>query len=78
MISSSHEIQLAEHRPFHKGNDLESPETYTTVHIVEHMPQRLMVEDTDAGERFRRRIDELQELLSLYRCGVLGEVYTGV
>lgn len=78
LISSSHEIQLAEHRPFHKGNDLESPETYTTVHIVEHMPQRLMVEDTDAGERFRRRIDELQELLSLYRCGVLGEVYTGV
>lgn len=78
LISSSHEIQLAEHRPFHKGNDLESPETYTTVHIVEHMPRRLMVEDTDAGERFRRRIDELQELLSLYRCGVLGEVYSGV
>lgn len=78
LISSSHEIQLAEHRPFHRGNDLESPETYTTVHIVEHMPRRLMVEDTDAGERFRRRIDELQELLSLYRCGVLGEACTGV
>ncbi len=78
LISSSHEIQLAEHRPFHRGNDLESPETYTMVHIVEHMPRRLMVEDTDAGERFRRRIDELQELLSLYRCGVLGEACTGV
>ena len=73
LISSSHEIQLAEHRPFHRGNDLESPETYTTVHIVEHMPHRLMVEDTDAGERFRRRIEELEELLSLYRQGVFGE-----
>ena len=40
---------------------------------VEHMPHRLMVEDTDAGERFRRRIEELEELLSLYRQGVFGE-----
>lgn len=73
LISSSHEIQLAEHKPFHRGNDLESPETYTTVRIVERMPHRLMVEDTDAGEKFRRRIGELQELLTLYRQGVFGE-----
>ena len=43
------------------------------MHIVEHMPHRLMVEDPDAGERFRRRIEELEELLSLYRQGVFGE-----
>ena len=73
LISSSHEIQLAEHRPFHRGNDLESPETYTTVHIVERMPRRLMVEDTDAGQRFSRRIEELEQLLGLYRQGVFGE-----
>lgn len=73
LISSSHEIQLAEHKPFHRGNDLESPETYTTVHIVERMPRRLMVEDTDAGEKFRRRASELAELLELYRQGVFGE-----
>ena len=73
LISSSHEIQLAEHRPFHRGNDLESPETYTTVHIVERMPRRLMVEDTDAGQRFSRRIEELGQLLGLYRQGVFGE-----
>ena len=73
LISSSHEIQLAEHKPFHRGNDLESPETYTTVHIVERMPRRLMVADTDAGEKFRRRAAELEELLQLYRQGVFGE-----
>ena len=73
LISSSHEIQLAEHKPFHRGSDLESPETYTTVHIVERMPRRLMVADTDAGEKFRRRAAELEELLQLYRQGVFGE-----
>ena len=73
LISSSHEIQIAEHKPFHRGNDLESPETYTTVHIVERMPRRLMVADTDAGEKFRRRAAELEELLQLYRQGVFGE-----
>ena len=73
LISSSHEIQIAEHKPFHRGNDLESPETYTTVHIVERMPRRLMVADTDAGEKFRRRAAELEDLLQLYRQGVFGE-----
>ena len=73
LISSSHEIQIAEHKPFHRGNDLESPETYTTVHIVERMPRRLMVADTDEGEKFRRRAAELEELLQLYRQGVFGE-----
>ena len=73
LISSSHEIQIAEHKPFHRGNDLESPETYTTVHIVERMPRRLMVADTYAGEKFRRRAAELEELLQLYRQGVFGE-----
>ena len=43
------------------------------MHIVEHMPRRLMVEDTDVGQRFSRRIEELEQLLGLYRQGVFGE-----
>ena len=45
----------------------------STVHIVERMPRRMTVADTDAGEIYRERIEDLEKLLELYRDGTLGE-----
>ena len=48
-------------------------EMNSTVHIVERMPRRMTVADTDAGEIYRERIEDLEKLLELYRDGTLGE-----
>ncbi len=45
--------------------------TFTSIHVVEKMPHRLLVEDTDAGEQIRSKITALGELLYAYRDGVL-------
>ncbi len=69
LISSSHDIQLAEHKPFQPADDTHTAETYSTVRIVERMPQRVMVEDTDGGKRIQDRINALKQLLARYQTG---------
>ena len=46
-------------------------ETHAKIRIVEMMQRRKLVADTDAGERIRRRIEDLRELIAYYRSGVI-------
>ena len=46
-------------------------ETHAKIRIVEMMQKRKLVGDTDAGDNIRRRIDDLRELVSYYRSGVI-------
>lgn len=76
LIYNSHNIELAEHMPFQPADEQhEMPEMHSTVHVVERMPRRMTVADTDAGEQLRQKIEDLEALLALYRDGVLGESF---
>ena len=37
------------------------------------MPERLLIGDTDDGDKLRGRIEDLMLLISAYRCGVIKE-----
>lgn len=41
--------------------------------IVEKMKKRIMVGDTDLGKELEARIEDLKELVSAYRDGILKE-----
>ena len=43
------------------------------VTIVEKMKKRIMVGDTDLGKELEARIEDLKELVSAYRDGILKE-----
>lgn len=64
LIYDSHSLRLAEHTP---------GETTPAVSVVEKMPRRVNVADTDYGEELRLRIGELRALLSAYRRGIIKE-----
>lgn len=71
MFFSSHGMRIASHEPFAGKEDAIRRGTDITSHsfIVENLPQRLLVGDTDTGDQIRTRIDELQQLLRAYRSG---------
>ncbi len=71
LIFDSHDLQLAEHRPFRPATAEMTASTFTNIRVVEKMPHRLMIKDTDAGQDIRAKIGALGELLHAYRDGVL-------
>ena len=72
LVYNSHYIALGEHQPFRRAEEGVMPtETHAKIRIVEMMQRRKLVADTDAGERIRRRIEDLRELIAYYRSGVI-------
>ncbi len=69
LIYDSHSLSLAEHKPFVSGEYNSTPE----VKIVEKMPARVNVSDTDQGDDILEQIHDLRELLAAYRNGVIKE-----
>ena len=71
MFFSSHGMRIASHEPFAGKEDAIRRGTDITSHtfIVENLPQRLLVADTDTGDELRSQINDLQELLAAYRSG---------
>ena len=75
LIYNSYGLTLTAHEPF------ESPETavrderdiVSKREAVEFMDKRILVGDTDDGEKIRRKIDDLKMLISAYRSGELIE-----
>ena len=68
LIFNSHHLALAEHMPFCPGK-----KNTPKVTIVEKMKKRIMVGDTDLGKELEARIEDLKELVSAYRDGILKE-----
>jgi fructose-1,6-bisphosphatase-3 len=64
LIYDSHSLRLAEHTP---------GESTPTVSVVEKMPRRVHIADTDTGAEIARRIDDLSALLAAYRSGEIKE-----
>jgi fructose-1,6-bisphosphatase-3 len=68
LIYDSHSLRLAQHVLCEDGNDI-TP----NVEIVEKMPKRVNIADTDFGTEIAIRISELRALLQAYRDGTILE-----
>ena len=73
MFFSSHGMRIAAHEPFTTREEAIHGKKDITSHsfIVENLPRRLMISDTDAGEGIKRRIEDLNALLDAYRSGTI-------
>jgi fructose-1,6-bisphosphatase-3 len=68
LIYNSRHLALAEHKPFCPGK-----ENTPKVTIVEKMEKRIMVGDTDLGAELTEKINDLKELVTAYREGIIKE-----
>ena len=71
LIYNSHGLRLKAHEPFESVEKAvrENSDIHSSSEIVETERRRVMVGDTDDGERIKSEIDDLYELLELYRTG---------
>lgn len=69
LIYDSHSLNLAEHKPYIKGESEHTPE----IHIVEKLEHRANVSDTDTGVKMLEKIKDLRDLLNAYNSGVIKE-----
>ena len=72
LIYNSHHLALAEHNNFNQiENDMAS---YTpNIQVVDVMPRRMLVKDTDGGRELKERIDDLKKLIYAYKTGRIKE-----
>ncbi len=69
LIYDSHSLSLAEHQPFISGKSEHTPK----IRIVEKLPCRANISDTDKGEELLEKIQDLKKLLHAYRSGEIKE-----
>ena len=69
LIFDSHSLNLAEHYPFIPGESEHTP----NVHLVERLDRRANISDTDKGRDILEQINDLRELLDMYRSGEIKE-----
>jgi fructose-1,6-bisphosphatase-3 len=69
-ISSSQYIALAEHMPYSPPAKDGTQEFHTPrLQIVEEMPRRVTVRDTDTGEELEAQVRDLRQLIAAFRDG---------
>ncbi len=73
LIYNSRYLALAEHLPYHVDEKLRPLDLTPKVRIVENMPRRMLIADTDEGEIVNQRISELKALLQAFRDGEVEE-----
>ena len=73
MFFSSHGIRIAAHEPFTSRAEAVSGNLDIASHslIIENLPQRLLVSDTDEGDVIAQRILDLDQLVLAYREGLI-------
>ena len=71
LIYNSHGLRLKAHKPFESIDEAiaDNKDIHFESEIVETESHRMMVADTDNGGRISRELDDLRELLELYRNG---------
>lgn len=69
LIYDSHCLSLAEHKPYIHGTGGQTP----TVRIVEKLESRANVSDTDKGMDILDKINDLRELMTAYKKGIIKE-----
>lgn len=75
-IFNSRFMALAEHKPY---EPLQADGTQVfhspVIRIVETMPERLLIIDTDQGAELVQRVQDLTDLVAAYKKGLIKEVY---
>ncbi|MDI9520848.1 MAG: fructose-1,6-bisphosphatase [Bacillota bacterium] len=71
LIFNSHSLALAQHPAWDNLDDelFDSP----VLQVVEKLPKRMLIKETDAGERMALEIKDLEDLIAAYRSGQLQE-----
>lgn len=72
LIYNSHHLALAQHKPYAQIQ-ADPRGSAPQVRIVEAMPKRVLVGDTDTGTALREQIACLEDLLAAYREGTIKE-----
>ncbi len=75
LIYNSYGLRLVAHEPFESTEAAIRNESdiYSDSVIVKRVDKRCMVGDTDNGDKIKEKIQDLQQLLSAYRSGVIIE-----
>jgi len=71
LIYNSNSLTLAEHRPFQKATGEATAQSFTRTRVVELMPHRILMGETDVGKEYREKIAALESLLQCYRDGTI-------
>lgn len=75
-IFNSRFMALAEHKPFEPLQEDGTQNFYSPVmKIVETMPERLLILDTDQGAELVEKVDDLKDLIKAFKNGSLKEIY---
>ncbi|MDY2960355.1 MAG: fructose-1,6-bisphosphatase [Hornefia sp.] len=75
-IFNSRFMALAEHTPYEPlREDGTQKFVSPVVKIVETLPERMMVLDSDQGALMVNQIEDMKQLVNAYRTGILKEVY---
>lgn len=75
-IFNSRFMALSEHQPYEALQPDGSQVFHTpNVKTVYHLPERMMIVDTDTGRMLQEQIDDLEQLNAEYRKGTIKEVY---
>ena len=64
---------LGAHDPFDSVRNAigQEADIHSSPMIIEKLPQRMYIRDTDDGARIQARIDDLEMLLAAYRKGII-------
>lgn len=71
LIYNSHGLRLKAHQPFESVSEAlkDNKDIHSSSEIVETENHRIMVENTDDGSRIKSEIEDLYQLLEMYRNG---------
>ena len=75
-IMTSKHMYLAEHKPYEPLRE-DGTQTFhrPVMHLVDTIPERMLIRDTDTGEELRSQIDNLEALFDAFRSGLIKETY---
>ncbi len=75
LIYNSFGLQLVSHQPFESTEKAITEETdiLSSTVVLEHVPKRKLVEDTDIGIELKKQLCELKLLLLAYKKGLIKE-----
>ncbi len=75
-IMTSKHLYLAEHQPYEPLREDGTQVFHRPVmHLVDTLPERILIRDTDTGDELRRQIEDLEALFDAFGSGLIKETF---